>query len=88
MINIYAQQLAVIGDFQKYLSRFTQNGMRKRDSYLSSLRSSSTIGKEEDEVISTEQMIYMKDMMEKVENRKFEIQEMENAAIRICEDVS
>ncbi|KAF3759987.1 hypothetical protein M406DRAFT_358672 [Cryphonectria parasitica EP155] len=74
MIIIYSQQIDVMKDFHKHLGKFSQNGFHGDASESAGL-------------ISPEEMEHVNETIEKMNNRQFEIEEMERAARRTSDDL-
>ncbi|KUI59766.1 hypothetical protein VP1G_07029 [Cytospora mali] len=90
MIGIYAQQLSVVKDFHKCLEKL--NGHPKVDretkrliQHLKALQPHQVDPKKL--VISPKELEYLDEMIEDIENRKTEIEDLEQAALRTCQQL-
>lgn len=92
MIDIYTQQLNVVKDFHKCLGQLNGHpkvGARDRDTkryYVQPWGSMATHNLHR-VTKSDQELEYLRDLMEEVENRKTEIEDLENVALKTCQQV-
>lgn len=92
MIGIYNQQLSVIKDFKKCLLQLNGQfkvGAKDRDTKRQARENSFQQANNEPAnlAVSTKEMDYLDGMIEEVEDRKNEIEDLEQAALRACQQV-
>lgn len=93
MIGIYAQQVSVVKDFHKCLEQLNGQpkiGSKDRDTKRFIQHWNAFFSHQqpaEEKSISHEDLEYLDDMIEEIENRKSEIEELERAALRTCQQV-
>lgn len=92
MIGIYNQQLSVVKDFKKCLFQLNGHpkaGAKDRDTKRLARENSFQQANNEQEnlAISLKELDYLDDMIEEVEDRKNEIEDLEQAALKACQQV-
>ncbi|ROW01897.1 hypothetical protein VMCG_05556 [Cytospora schulzeri] len=95
MIGIYNQQLSVVKDFHKCLEQLNGHpkvGSKDRDTrrFIQHLRAESSHqaqAKPDRSFIPLKELEYLDDMIEEVENRRTELEDLEQAALRTCQQL-
>ncbi|ROW09329.1 hypothetical protein VPNG_05850 [Cytospora leucostoma] len=94
MIDIYAQQLSVVKDFHKCLEQLNGGPIGARDRDLKRLvRHLSVMWEHQTKVATTKtfqslgELESLDDMIEEIESRKNEIEDLESAALRTCQQL-
>lgn len=93
MIGIYSQQLSVVKDFHKCLEQLNGAPVGARDRDLKRLVRHLSVMWEHQKSVATNafqslgELESLDDMIEEIEGRKAEIEDLESAALRTCQQV-